>query len=250
MSSNGNGGNGDDDDIDKLVDALRDTNRNLESVSEKLDILVNSMVRGAQEELGTDEDETSVDRWDEGRVSPGTPTTPEAYVSMRANAANSDEIAAPKVTVSGVDRVEFYVEVYRRYGEHMQKVFQSLSAEEWKQFIQQLAVGYGAEPELVDILNPGVELFGIEVLDREANVYSTGTHINYTVFDGNIWFAPEVDFPPIENENPLDALNLVTNEQSEIVFGSLESREVNSEMARAINDRRGLSLPDRFIDLL
>jgi len=249
MSANGNGDD-DDDDIDRLVDALRDTNRNLESVSEKLDILVNSMVRGAEERLEGEEEASQIDKWDSGRVPAGRPQTPEAYVSMRADAANSDEIAAPKVI--GVDggRVDFYVEVYRRYGEHLQKIFQSLSNDEWKKFVQQLAIGYGAEAELVDILNPGIALFGLEVIEREVNIYASGTHFNYRAFDGNVWFAPTPKFPPINNEGPLDALNMVANEPAELVLGSVEPSEINSRMARAIADRRGRSLPDKFLGLL
>lgn len=249
MSSNGNGGD-DDDDIDKLVDALRDTNRNLESVSEKLDILVNSMVRGAEEQLEGEGDSTQIDLWDQGRISPGTPTTPEAYVAMRSDNANSEDIAVPKVTSGVDDRVEFYVRVYRRYGDHLQKIYQSLSNDEWKRFIQELAIGYGVERELVNILNPGVGLFGLEVVDREVSIFESGTHMNYQLFDGNVWFAPVFDFSPIANNGPLDALGLVSNEEPVIVFGSVDPFEMNRKMARAIDDRRGLSLPDRFNNFL
>jgi len=250
MSSNGNGNGDDDDDIDRLVDALRDTNQNLESVSEKLDVLVNSMIRGAEEQIEGEGDASQIDKWDSGRISPGTPQTPEAYVEMRADAAKSEDLAAPKVTGAEIDRVDFYVRVYRMYGEHLQKIFQSLSQSEWEKFVQQLAIGYGAEPELVDILQPGPALFGIEVVDRDVSIFASGTHFNYRLFDGNVWFAQGVKYPAIDNEGVLDALRLATNEETELVFGSVSPREVNRKMARAINDRRGLSLPDRFRFLL
>lgn len=256
MSANGNGD--DDDDIDKLVDALRDTNRNLESVSEKLDVLVNSMIQGAREEVGEEDDESDFDQWASGRVSPDTPTTPSQYVQMRKQSARSSEIRAPKYSSSsvGIGIVEFYVEVYRMKSEHLQKIFQSMGQSDWKEFVQELAIGYGVERGLVDILNPGPATFGIEVIDREVSILQSATHFNYFELDNNIWFAPTADFPVIDPDgvDNLSTFDLIENNipggagEGEGVFfsGSVPPSKVNSDLAETIDDRRGMSLPERF----
>jgi len=77
MSGRGPGNGDDDDDIDRLVRALENTNRNLEDVSNKLDILLNAAIEEQQGEVPGDDDTPGIDRWEQRSLSAGTADTPE-----------------------------------------------------------------------------------------------------------------------------------------------------------------------------
>lgn len=240
MSSNGG------DDIDDLTRELRRTN-------ERLDRLINAIVAGAREQEPEDVGR-KIDLWDEGRRSAGTANGPDEYVRMRGRAATSETISPPRV--SARDLVRVYLEVYRRGGEHLDKINNSLNNSQWKRFIQELSIEYGAEEELVEILNPDPIFFAVEEVEGEITVIVEDTHMNFMRAYRSYWYVPDIFDIPAEGEEmmadflPWDALGMSVDPEREILIGELDPVDVNKEMARAIDDTPGKSLPDRFEILL
>lgn len=247
MSSNGN----DDDDIDRLVRAMQDTNRNLEDVSKKLDTLVESIIRGSREEAGMEDDELEedIDLWREGKASPGEASTAEEYVTMRRRTARNPEMSVPQISPDVTNYARFFIDVYTMCGEHLQRVYFALSNSQWKEFIQRLAIVYGADKELVDLVNPGTEMFGVLVSNKDVEVLSTSTHMSFTVAYNNYWFAPTIDVQADKYSGPSSSLQLPEDPDADVVEGSLTPRDVNTKLAEAVV-KRGKSLPDRFIGYL
>lgn len=232
MSSNGG------DDIDDLIRELRETNKNLNTVTQQLDRLINSIIRGAREQE-EDDGTRVIDHWDEGVMPSGSAKTPEEYIRLRSKNARSDEINAPRTHSSVDDRVEFYFQVYIRWGEHLQKIYNSLNKEEWKRFVQKLAIGYGAREELVEKVNPGPTMFGIMVIDGDVEVFKSSTHMNFLEVYGEHWFSPSFNIPGVDVEGapnaPWGALGIERGEVNPIV-GELSPDDINNDLAEALPD--------------
>lgn len=250
MSANGNGD--DDDRIDDLVRELRNTNQNLEELSTNLDRFINSMIRGAEEQMDEELESPVIDMWEEGTMPVGTANSVDEYIRLRSTSAKSDELVVPQVG-SGIGVVELFHEVYVRKGEHLQRIFQGCSNAQWKRFVQRLAVSYGAEAELVDILDPDPIYFGIRVLDREVNVFSSSTHFNFIFAYDNHWMNDSIEFrSPNNSGGPWETLVLQEPNPDDwfTVEGNLDSDDVNEKLAHSIADHGGKSLPDKFITYL
>lgn len=248
MSNGGNGGR-DDDDIDRLIDALNDTNANIDELTKKVDRLVEGMTRAAREEAGGEPEGQVQDLWDVGKMSSGTAETPEAYARMRAQTAKSEDLGVPRISRSR-EVVPFLVEVYRMYAEHLQRIYFALNNDQWEEFIRRLAVLYGAEEELVDILNPSPSTFGVITTDKEVDVIAPKSHMNFTDAYGNYWFGADVDVSGKSYSGPSEALGLPEDTNAETIFGRLSDHDINKKLASAIDDRSNLSLPDNYRHLL
>ena len=249
MSSNGE--DDDSDDIDKVVEALQETNSSIQGLSDRLDRLFESIQRGVEEDTGQElPGPEGADLWDVGMRSPGKASTPDEYIELRRETARYEEVSVPQVARDAPSLDKFFFEVYIRNGEHLQRIFHALNKSQWKSFVQMLAVRYGAEEGLVDLLNPGIGIFGLQVVDNEVSVYRTATHMNFTQAYGNYWFGQSFDVQPVTYSSPSQALTLPQDEGSAIIEGQLEPRDINRKLAQAIDDRQNLSLPEKFRRLL
>lgn len=248
MSSNGN--DDDRDDVDRLIREMRNTNRNLENVSSQLDALIDAIVRGARQ----DEDEgesPKIDLWDEGRLSAGNATEYDQYRQLRAIAANSEDRSVPTVTVD--DNVEFFIEVFTGYSEHLQRIYLALNKREWKTFIQRYAARTGVYEDLIDILDPGTLAFGVNVVDGQVNVFESATCFDFLLAYDNIWFEPMF---LVEGHSPFsspwEALQMISPPEDEIdvLEGDVTPAQISMDLASSIEERDDLTLPEDRRDLL
>lgn len=254
---------GGDDDIDDLIRELRRTNQ-------RLDQLVEAIMRGTEQQES--EETNQVDLWNVGESS-ATVETVDEYIQERSRAANSPNITAPGT--KGVDDlVDFFTEVYTRAGDNLQRILWALGVDLFNGFVRGVAKDYGANDRLVDMLNPTSSFFGIEVVNREVRMRYAQTHMNFTLVSGdNYYYPPEEEtVGDVRPVNPIDTLRLQRIEQdldnfrvvrvgapgqpplndtdNFIVFGGLSPVEVNRSLARSIDERGGLTLPEEFRDLL
>jgi len=272
MSGRGPGNGDDDDDIDRLVRALENTNQNLEDVSNKLDILLNAAIEEQQDEVPGDGDTPGIDRWEQGRLSAGKADTPEEYILLREQTAKEPDVTVPRASRQVDDLAQFYFEVFCMRGDHLQKIYQSLSNSQWAKFVRLLAVYHGATEELVDMLKPSPEFFNIITQRREVDVLFSGTHMPFELWDDELWFAatqsgqampPDFgelltrarDFPENTFPNPAAALNLlgeISEEQArtELKRRSLSIRDINEKLAKTISERQNMTLPMDYLYLV
>lgn len=249
--------NGDDegDDIDDLVREMRNTNRNIQNLSDQLDRLINSIIRGAREREEGEDSVDKADLWDVGTVSPGTATSVDEYIKLRSQTAQSSELTVPMIDVS--NNSVFMADVFSSWADHLQRIFQGLSNDNWEKFVQEISIRNGVERRLVEILDPGTLMFGINDVDGNVNVFSSSTHMNFIRYDGNFWFLPTPlysgNINQDINDGPWDILGIrgpVGEEDVEIIGGELQPVDINRDLASAIDRRRDLTLPHEFTGLL
>jgi len=251
MSSNGNGPDDLEDKLERLVDAQIQTNQQIEGLNNRLDTLFESIQRGVEEETGEDiQGQEKADLWDVGQRSPGKARNADDYIRLRRKTAWMNDISVPQVHIDAGNLVDFFLEVYRMYGEHLTRINYALSKSDWKEFIQRLAVIYGAEQELIDILNPSPGVFGVDVIDGNVSVYESATHMSFTDAYGNYWFAVETGVGFKTYSSPSNSLFLPELDETSAVVGLLQSREIDAKLAEAITDRGDLTLPDKYLPLL
>jgi hypothetical protein len=247
----------DDDKLDDLVDELGETNRNLKR-------LVDAIERGTrreQEEQG--EADYPVDLWDVGRSSEKV-TDELEYELSRQRAASSDGEVTP--TYGGErDRVEFYIDIFTSGLEHLDAMNQKLSNDRFDEFVRELAIFYGAERELVEILEPGSVYFGIDI-DKNNNIafIASRSHFEFVDALGSFWYKDPAKDPATDAIMlPWSKLNIGTPTQVDninedfnltpsafIVRGTKDEVGIDSKLAGTINDRNSLELPQEYFGLL
>jgi hypothetical protein len=246
-----------DDDIDDLLDELRNTNRNLSR-------LVDAIERGAsREDEGETETQYPVDLWDVGRSS-NSVSDELQYERSRIKAASSDGVAAPMYN-GDRDRVEFYVDMFTSVIEHLDAINKKLSNDDFDRFVRELAIFYGCERELVEILEPSAPYFGVDE-NRNKNIVflENRSHFTFVSALGTLWYlGPETD-PSVDPVTfPWDSLNIGVPTQKEnirgdfelspesfIQIGSQDEIQKNIDLAKDIRRRNDLDLPQEYFDLL
>lgn len=247
----------DDDRLDDLVDELGETNRNLKR-------LVDAIERGTrreQEEQG--EADYPVDLWDVGRAAESV-TDELEYELSRQRAANSDGEVIPSYKGER-DRVEFYVDVFTSGLEHLDGINKKLSNDRFDEFVRGLAIFYGAERELVEILEPGSAYFGVDV-DRNDNVVfiESRSHFEFVDAIGSYWYKDPAKDPATDAIMlPWSKLNMGTPTQVDninedfnltpsafIARGTKDEVGIDSKLAKDIRDRNDLELPQEYFGLL
>lgn len=246
----------DDDDIDDLISELRDTNRNLNR-------LVDAIERGAsREDEGGEQTQYPVDLWDVGRSAENVNDELQ-YERARMRAASSDGEAVPRYT-GDRNRIEFYMDIFTSTIEHLDALNKKFSNDGFDAFVRQLSVFYGAEEELVEILEPGSAYFGIDV-DRDDNVVFLENRSHFTFIEalGSYWYmSPSMDPATDPVALPWDKLNIGSPTQtgnimddfqlspeSFVARGIRDEIEVNADLAKDIRDRNDLDLPQEYFDL-
>jgi hypothetical protein len=245
-----------DDDIDDLVDELRNTNRNLSR-------LIDTIERGAsREDEGDSQSQYPVDLWDVGRSSENVNDELQ-YERARMRAANSDGEAVPRYT-GDRDRIDFYTDMFTSGLEHLDAINKKLSIGDFDEFIRELAIFYGCERDLVEILEPSSAYFGVDK-DRDDNIrfLENRSHFTFVSALGSLWYLepgmdPATDpitLPwdrlnignPTQLENIRDDFNL--GPESFIQRGIKDEIEKNVELSKDIRDRDDLDLPQEYFDL-
>lgn len=246
----------DDDDIDDLVSELAETNRNLSR-------LVDAIERGAErQQPGESGPDYPVDLWDVGRSSENVDDELQ-YEKARMRAASSDGEAIPRYT-GDRDRVEFYIDIFTSGLEHLDAINKKLSNDRFDEYIRELAVFYGCERELVEILEPGAGYFGIDE-DRNGTLVFLENRSHFTFISalGSFWYLePGMDVAVDPVSIPWQKLNIGTPQQVDNINSDFElspesfvQRGIrdeiykNSEMAKDIRDRQDLTLPQEYFDL-
>jgi len=246
-----------DDDIDDLLDELRNTNRNLSR-------LVDAIERGASREDEREaETQYPVDLWDVGRSSDSVADELQ-YERARMRAANSDGEAAPMYD-GDRDRVEFYVDMFTSGIEHLDAINKKLSIGDFDKFVRELAVFYGCERELVEILEPSASYFGVDE-NRDKNIVflENKSHFTFVSALGTFWYLePGLDPATDPITLPWDRLNIGNPTQVEnirddfelspesfIQRGIRDEIQKNVDLAKDIRRRNDLDLPQEYFDLL
>ena len=245
----------DDDDIDDLVDELRETNRNLSR-------LVDAIVRGqeAAQDEGPEDAEYPVDLVTEGRYSPNVTGIVE-YEQNRMSAANSDSATKPRYT-GDRDRVEFYVNAFTSSIENTDQIRKALSKDEFDGFIQGVAVYHGVDEELVDILEPSAGFFGFDVNEAGEVIFiPQNSHIVLLEAMGSYWNVdPDTNLEPERITRPWNSLQVGTMQQLDNINRdfvvepdqflrfdpTVQPVDKNIEMAQVIEKRNSLDLPEHL----
>jgi len=245
----------DDDKIDDLVRELSETNRNLSR-------LVDSIVRGQdqQAEDGDEEPKFPVDRVTEGRYSPSVDDIVE-YEKAREKAANNDTSGLPTYGGSQ-DTVDFYTDVFTASLENMDMVSNRLSKDQFDEFVGNIAVIHGVNEELVDILEPSSSFFGVTT-DKDKNVVFTPqkSHIPLLQAMGSYWHVDRNSaLDPGNITEPWYKLTIGTATQRNNISGefSIEPErflrfdadvtelDMDIKMAEIIMKREGKTLPQHL----
>jgi hypothetical protein len=246
----------DDDDIEDLVEELKNTNRNLSR-------LVDAIERGASREgEGGEDTNYPVDLWDVGRSAESVNDELQ-YERARQRSASSDGEALPRYT-GDRNRIDFYIDVFTSALEHLDAMNKKLSNDDFDKFVRELAVFYGAEEELVNILEPGAGYFGVDV-DRNDDVVFLENRSHFTFIDalGSYWYMdPNMDPATDPITLPWNRLNIGSPSQVDAIMedfnlspesfvarGIRDEIEINTRLAKNIRDRNDLDLPQEYFDL-
>lgn len=248
--SGSNGGDRDDD-IDRLIDAVRETNRNVSEIGERLERFINAIEGSARREQ-EEQEEISEDLWNVGQAPVGKARNSMEYIQLRRRSAHSQDLTVPQVHLDVDNLVDFFYDVYINSGEHLQRIYHALSKDDFDEFVRKLAIDYGADERLVDILEPSHSTFGIQEINDDIVPIEENTHMAFVRGHGQFWFASSATFEPERQfysawEIPdvgMGALELSRPDDVRGMEGLLTATDINRKMARAIDDRGDLRLPE------
>lgn len=182
------GGGGDDDDIDRLVDELEETN-------DLLKRLVEGLTRGRQGREGgeeDDEDDSQGDLWRLGDVKQSA-ISEEDYIEKRRRAATTESYTLPYIDFDMMpddfDLVDFKVRMFNDGYDSIESVRSSLSNDDFGEFVWKMVVRatggsqIGIEEWIIREIEPGPGMFGISPVERRINMP-----------DGTVRVTQDIDF--------------------------------------------------------
>lgn len=239
------GGGGDDDIEDKLDDLV-------DEIRELTSLMRFALTQGDEEFEQGEEDTGPIDLWDQG-TSVAVSSVDE-FKKWRRRAANEEGVSTPYFNTDELEnyssKMDAHVDLYIKGYQNLQELRSTLGSGGFEEFVIEFAKrssdpsvgGSGAiSSELVDILEPSPSLFGIEVIEDEIRINPSLTPFNFIDSYGFIWHAAG---------KPDERLSLGAPDNAIPIVGSVTSRDMNAKMAKIIDDTRGMSLPDRYKDLL
>lgn len=235
-------GPGDGDRFDRLLDEL----------GELTDLLRMAFTQGPGELEGEEELEGPLDMWDNGTSV--SVTTLEEFKTWRIRAATREDVSTPYFEVSEIDglgdKIDAHVKLYNDGYQNLEELRATLGVGGFGEFVQELAK-QASDPdmagtdliadELVDILEPSPSFFGINEVEGEIQISRSLTPFSFLKVYGYTWHIIA---------EPGEKLGLEQPEGVHFVIGEMSGREVNEQMAKAIDKTRGLELPKRYESLL
>lgn len=245
----------DDRDIDKLIDELSETNRNLDRL---VDAILNQG-RGEQEEEGAEESIFPVDLVAQGKGSMNAKDKLE-YERIRSRAANSPKVVRPSYT-GPQEYVDLYVDLFRSNLENLQMISYALSQDDMDEFVRRIAVYQGADERLVNILEPGKGFFGIFQRGKDLQFQEVGSHLVLIEAMGYLWSGKDALKEPDSVPLPWNTLNVGSIEQRENINEiwsvnpeefvrndvATSSLDIDIKMIEAIQDSRGKEVPKEIL---
>ncbi len=239
-------GDGGDDNLEDKIEDLIDEIGNL---TEMMEFLVSPQAQEVREET---EDTGPEDLWDEGTST--AVRSVDEFKKWRRRAATDEGVSTPYFATSDLEdydsKLEAHVDMYMDGFQNLQELYSTLGVSEFDDFIQEFA-RMSSDPsvasngviadELIDILDPSASFFGIQVIEGEVKINPALTPFSFIESYSYTWHAAA---------EPMKKLGLRAPEDVVPVIGSITSKEINTKMARTIDRRDDLELPDKYSDLL
>jgi hypothetical protein len=185
----------------------------------------------------------------------------EDYKEKRRQAEHDPDRVRPYLSsdasLGGRSRLKAQVELFKEGYNSLDDVNGILSKDDFHEFIQVLVKDIpGVHPELVDIIDPGRELFGVEHTQPSAEAWNEG-QIKMRKFDSPFRFLEYK--PPSRDQitlwrhdaKPWEKLDCAEPESTpRIVEGDLTADDLNRKLAEIISDKDYLTLPKEYQHLL
>jgi hypothetical protein len=239
----GDGGN------DDLEDKIEDLIDEIGNLTEMMEFLVSPQAQEVKEQT---EDTGPEDSWDEGTST--AVRSVDEFKKWRRRAATEEGVSTPYFATSDLEdydsKLKAHVNMYMKGFQNLQELYSTLGVSEFDDFIQEFAK-MSSDPtvasngviadELIDILDPSASFFGIQVIEGEVEINPALTPFSFIEAYGYTWHAAA---------EPMKKLGLREPEDVVPVIGSITSKEINSKMAKTIDRRDDLELPDKYSDLL
>lgn len=197
----------DDDDIDRLVQEIR-----------KLIKTLSAGLGAANEETGKVEGVD--DMWDVGELSPNVRSM-EEYIRERIIAASSEDVAIPLLDSDAFSEEiwKVYLALYLEGHEHLDAIYNRLSKDDFKRFLQELVIVERfpdiQKDELRDLMvsiDPSTQIMGASTRKDRVDIISDKVWFNVMSAYDSYWYVPEDRVwqgpKPWETfQNALDRLN-------------------------------------------
>lgn len=239
------GGAGDDDLEDKIEDLIDE----IGELTDMMEFLVSPQAQEVREQT---EDGGPTDLWDEGTST--AVRSVEEFKKWRRRAATDEGVSTPYFATDDLDdygsKLEAHVDMYIEGFQNLQELYSTLGVDGFNDFVQEFArmssdpsiAGSGViSGELIDILDPSASFFGIQIIEGEVKLNPALTPFTFLEAYDYIWHSAA---------EPSKNLGLEATTDVVPVVGSLTSKEINTKLARSIDRRDDLDLPDKYDNLL
>jgi hypothetical protein len=233
------GGNGDDDIEDKLENLT-------EELSELTRLLELSLRAGAGEDVVDETDQEPRDSWDVGEISASADSLDE-YKQLRVGAANSERMVQPWLTKEAYssedEKLELYYQSFKNGFDSLQSLKATLSKDNFNSFVGIFAYDYVEviEAELVELAEPGAQLFGISKVAGNIKFSPTLSPIDLLEYYGQHYYP---------FSQPWRVLDVGDGDRAERIQGRKPPGEINQSLAVSIKKRRSVTLPNEYNSLL
>lgn len=228
----------DDDKFNRLIDQL-------DELTNLLTMFLTQDVPEAAEDSG---DEGPSDKWNTGTSV--SVSTVQEFQEMRSKAARSEDVSTPYFDTDDLegyeDKMDAHVHLYMQGYQNLEELRSTLGADGFSRFVRELAKesedpsmgGSGIiAADLVDILEPSPSFFGIQEVEGDIQINAVLTPFSFIEAYGNTWHI---------TGDPIQRLGLGQPGDVVRVIGEMSARDINEEMAKAIDDTRGLKLPEEY----